>query len=111
MPVTGVQKDSTSHQGEDPYRNPTKHIRPRVMHKTGRILLSILSVVAALGAIWSALWFLASADLASGYCFARFSLFAEEFRCRQPDIALVLVTLLTAVSLLCGLRAHRSKDS
>jgi hypothetical protein len=36
------------------------------------------------------MWVFSSGSLASGYCKGEFSLFHEEFTCRQPDLALIL---------------------
>ena len=41
-------------------------------------------------ALWCLMWVFSSSSLASGYCENNFSLFHEEFRCKQPYIASIL---------------------
>jgi hypothetical protein len=50
----------------------------------------IISLTLLLAAIWSLFWLFSSASLASEYCKSNFSLFHEQFRCRQPNIAFIL---------------------
>ena len=50
----------------------------------------IISLVLLLAACFFLLWIFSSASLASEYCKSNFSLFHEQFRCRQPNIAFVL---------------------
>jgi hypothetical protein len=59
------------------------------------------TVLLSLGGLYSLMWMVSSASLACGACNCEYSLFAESFRCRQPDIAIVLaLTLFTAAWLL-----------
>jgi len=64
-----------------------------------RMFLFISSVILFVAALWFLMWIFSSASLASGYCNSEFSIFHEEFRCRQPYIALIgfVVTGLFAV--------------
>ncbi len=41
-------------------------------------------------ALWCLMWVFSSSSLASDYCESNFSLFHEEFRCKQPYIASIL---------------------
>jgi hypothetical protein len=52
-----------------------------------QLAFSSLFLVAAL---WCLIWVLSSSSLASGYCDSNFSLFHEEFRCKQPYVASIL---------------------
>ena len=70
------------------------------------------AVLSALAAAYSFLWIVSSASLASGYCGDRFSLFADEFRCRQPHLAMSLTALFAGASivlLMRGMRAGRRR--
>ena len=63
------------------------------------IIELIISLVLLLAACWFFLWMLSSASLASGYCGSSFSLFHEQFKCRQPNIAFILCLCSSVVSL------------
>ena len=52
-----------------------------------QLAFSLFFLVAAL---WCLMWVFSSSSLASGYCESNFSLFHEEFRCKQPYIASIL---------------------
>jgi hypothetical protein len=67
------------------------------------------AVVLTLGGLYSLMWMISSASLACGYCNCTYSLFAESFRCRQPDLALVLAVLLFASAWLFGRAARRMR--
>ncbi len=58
-------------------------------------------------------WFLASASLASGYCISKggFDLFHEEYRCRQPFLALIGMAVFFFSGLLCLVRGIKLKYS
>jgi hypothetical protein len=66
------------------------------------------SVVSMLACIWFALWFITAASLASGYCGDTFSLFASEFRCRQPHLAMVGASVTFGLTLLFAIRSWRA---
>ena len=69
------------------------------------LLGALLSFLACL---YRALWILAAASLVSGYCGERFSLFAEEFRCRQAHIAMLLTLGFGVISGYLGWRVVRT---
>lgn len=61
------------------------------MEKTKRTWLWFLSgFLSLLVSIWSLMWIFSSSSLASGFCRNQFDLFHDDFRCRQPYIALIL---------------------
>jgi hypothetical protein len=66
--------------------------------KTWPLVFLALGLLAAMAALWSLMWILSSASLASGPCANSFSLFHPEFRCRQPYLALIAFVVLAAVS-------------
>lgn len=77
------------------------------------ILLILASVVLLLVSLWFLMWIFSSASLASGYCKNDFSLFHEEFRCRQPYIALIgfLVSSLSSIAMfIAGILGWRKKS-
>ena len=78
-----------------------KSIRCRVS------LLWVTALLALAASIYCAMWVLSSASLASGYCGQRMSLFAIEFRCRQPDLAMILAAVFFGIALLAAIRARR----
>jgi len=51
---------------------------------------SVASTILFLASWWCLLWMFASADLAFLACDGNYSLFHEQFRCRQPNIAMIL---------------------
>lgn len=59
------------------------------MKKKGIIQIAV-STILFLASWWFLLWMLASADLAFLACDGKYSLFHEQFRCRQPNIAIIL---------------------
>jgi hypothetical protein len=59
------------------------------MRNKGFIQL-ITSTVFFLASWWCLLWMFASVDMAFLACDGKYSLFHEQFRCRQPSIALYL---------------------
>ena len=64
------------------------------------------SVVLFIAALWFLMWIFSSASLASGYCNNKFTFFHEEFRCRQPYIALIgffVTGLLAVVAIILGI--------
>ena len=68
------------------------------------------SLLSALASAYNLLWMISSASLASGYCRNSFSLFAEELRCRQPQIAMILTAFFAVLFLYLfwrGVRAGR----
>ena len=67
------------------------------------------AAVSLLACLYCALWVLSAASLASGYCGERFSLFAEDFRCRQAHIAMLLTLGFGVVSGYLGWRAVRAR--
>ncbi len=58
----------------------------------------IISLVLLLAAGWFFLWILSSASLAGEYCKSNFSLFHEQFRCRQPNIAFIFCVCSSVAS-------------
>lgn len=72
-----------------------------------RLLYLIAALVLLLVAAWSALWILSSYSMAFADCQGSFSLFAERFRCRQPQLVVILgVSSLVLAVLLFALRAR-----
>ena len=68
------------------------------------------AALSLLAAGYNFLWIISSASLASGYCGGKFSLFAEEFRCRQPHLAMLLTAVFAGAFVhlvLRGVRAGR----
>ncbi len=71
------------------------------------IIQIILFVVFILAALYGLMWVISSSHLAHDYCVGRFELFHEEFRCRQPQIALILFfvsSLFGSVLLYLGIK-------
>ena len=66
------------------------------------------AAISLFACLYCALWILSAASLASGYCSNRFSLFAEEFRCRQAHIAMLLTLGFGVGSAYLGWRAVRA---
>jgi hypothetical protein len=73
-----------------------------------RVWFWLSAAVSLLACLYCALWILSAASLASGYCGDRFSLFAEEFRCRQVHIAMLLTLGFGVISGYLGWRAVRA---
>lgn len=74
-------------------------------------LYFLISAVALCVALWSLMWMFSSASLASGHC-GEFSLFHEAFRCRQPYIAVIILSLssfVAVVSLIVAIIKWRKK--
>lgn len=72
-----------------------------------RLLYLIAALVLLLVAVWSVLWMLSSYSMAFADCQGSFSLFAERFRCRQPQLAVILgVSSLVLAVVLLALRAR-----
>ncbi len=77
-----------------------------------KIILYVLLAFVCLGGIVYFLgWMLASASLASGYCIPRggFQLFHDEFRCRQPYLALIGMIVSFVAFVFSVYRAFKSK--
>ena len=49
-----------------------------------------IGVLLLLLAVWSFLWIFSSSHLAHDFCNGQFSLFHEQFRCKQPFVAMLL---------------------
>lgn len=62
-----------------------------------RLLFLVLVFAAGCLSLWSLMWLFSSTSLASEFCSNSFSLFHEEFRCRQPYLAVIL--LISSLSL------------
>ena len=77
------------------------------MVSKSRVLFWLGAALSLLACLYCALWILSAASLASGYCGNRFSLFAEEFRCRQVHIAMLLTLGFGVISGYLGWRAVR----
>ena len=81
------------------------------MANKSHLLFGLGAGLSLLACLYCALWILSAASLASGYCGGRFSLFAEEFRCRQAHIAMLLTIAFGVLSGFLAwraVRAHRS---
>ncbi len=77
-----------------------------------RMACFIASIVFVLVSGWSLVWVFSSSDMAFAACNGSFSLFALNFRCRQPHIAMLLsfVSFLFAVgAFILGKRYRRNK--
>jgi len=59
-------------------------------HRAKGITQLAFSLFFCLAGLWFLMWVFSSSSLASGYCESDFSLFHEEFRCKQPYIASIL---------------------
>lgn len=76
-------------------------------NRVRRLLYLIAALLLLLVTAWSALWMLSSYSMAFADCQGSFSLFAERFRCRQPQLAVILgVSSLVLAGLLLALRAR-----
>ena len=64
-----------------------------------RYLWFALAAISLLAGVWFLLWFVSSASLACLPCDCRYSLFADNLRCRQPPVAalLAVISLLLAI--------------
>lgn len=76
-----------------------------IMKKSIAIILWFsLAIITFCIALWALLWVFASFSLASGYCLDKggFDLFHDEFKCKQPFVALImfLVSSTTTIVLL-----------
>ena len=75
-------------------------------------LLFIFSAILFACSIWCLMWVFSSSSLASEYCGNKFTLFHEEFRCRQPNIAFILFvvfSILSIVSVILGVKNARHR--
>ena len=59
----------------------------------------ITGIVCVLGFFYGVMWLFSSASLASGFCENSFSLFHEQFRCRQPYLATILALVSAVLSI------------
>ena len=64
--------------------------------KTKGIVQIILSILFFLVSSWALLWVLSSSSLAFTAC-ENYSLFHEQIRCRQPNIASILLVLTSII--------------
>lgn len=71
--------------------------------KKSRPWLIAGSVLSFLTSLYCGLWLIQTASLDSGYCGDRFSLFAEEIRCRQGHVAMLLAAFFFVALHLLGL--------
>ena len=60
------------------------------MASKSQVWLWVGAAMSFVACTYCALWILSAASLASGYCGNEFSLFADEFRCRQVHVAILL---------------------
>jgi hypothetical protein len=78
------------------------------------IVQIILSCICLLAVIYGLMWLLSSSHLAHDYCKGQFDLFHEQFRCRQPQLAIILLgasSLIGSILLFLGIRnikVHRA---
>jgi hypothetical protein len=82
------------------------------MKPIGAILYFGVAAVLLLIALWSALWIASSVDLAWMPCDGTYSLFSENWRCRQPYIAglLCLFSLVLSIcAIIGGLKVRRRR--
>jgi hypothetical protein len=61
-----------------------------------RTLLYTVAVALGIASLYCLLWVFSSADLAATACGYKFSLSAPTFRCRQPQVAMILSVLSAA---------------
>jgi hypothetical protein len=75
----------------------------------GRLFLKIGAIIALVATAYCTLWAFSSADLAFLPCNGNFALNAPTFRCRQPQIAMILSAafLALALALLWASRASK----
>ena len=81
-----------------------------MMAKVPRWLFYFLSALSFFISVWFLMWLVSSSSLASDFCQREFSLFHDEFRCRQPFLAIIgfLVSVLVGcVSIWFGFRASK----
>lgn len=64
------------------------------------IVQIFLSVVCMGAVAYGVLWMVASSHLAHEFCNGEFSLFHEQFRCRQPYLAIIMALVFGILSLL-----------
>ena len=76
--------------------------------RLGRLLYFSAACLSGLTSLYCLLWIISSASLASGYCHNNFSLFAAEFRCRQPQIAMILTAIFGALCVYLFWRGARA---
>ena len=70
----------------------------------------LISAILLLVSLWCLLWVFSSGSLASDFCNSAFSLFHENFRCRQPYIAFIswlAFSILGLLSLIFGVKNVR----
>lgn len=74
-----------------------------------RLINCLIALILFIAATYCALWAFSSGSLALVYCDNEFSLFHEEFRCRQPYIASIGVLLLLPSSIFFLWKAIKSR--
>ena len=77
--------------------------------KKGIALVSLFGIF-MLVSLYGLMWVVSSSHLAHDYCKGNFALFHEEFRCRQPQLALILAGssgLFSLVFLFFGIKRIR----
>ena len=79
------------------------------MQPRTRLAFKVAATLSFAAAAYCALWIWASVDLAFVPCNGTFSLSAPTFRCRQPQVAMILsaLFLIVAIALLRAARAPR----
>ena len=82
------------------------------MLRTKGVIQLAISLIFFLVSGWGFLWMLSSSSLASEFCVNEFSLFHEDFRCRQPYLA-VLLWVISGVAclalLVVGIRSFKNR--
>jgi lysylphosphatidylglycerol synthetase-like protein (DUF2156 family) len=74
----------------------TKYIKK--FSKINVLIRLILMIFSTILSLWFLMWFFSSISLSSGYCDNEFSLFSSTFRCSQPYLAIIGLTVTTLSS-------------
>jgi hypothetical protein len=71
------------------------------------VLWFSLTIITCCIALWALLWIFASFSLASGYCLDKggFDLFHDEFKCRQPFVALIMFLIFSMTAIVSLFKA------
>jgi hypothetical protein len=80
------------------------------MKKYAIVIYFLISLITLFIALWGLMWIFSSASLASEHC-KDFKLFHEEFRCRQPYIALIIFLFFIGISVLTFVAGFRKRRS
>lgn len=89
-------------------RLPSGNLEP-MSPRAGQIVSLIVAAVSTVAGLYCVLWIFSAADMAFVECDGKYSLFSPIPRCRQPNIAMILATVLLALAAVIIFRILRSR--